>query len=95
MRKVYYNITITSLSIVVALAIGTVELLQALRPDSRSPGAFWDWLNGLTLQTLGYAVVALFLLMWAASVSIWKLRRIEVAGAGKSPPGTDRPSSPS
>jgi high-affinity nickel-transport protein len=40
-------------------------------------GGFWDWLNGLDFETLGYAVVAIFLLMWAGSVSIWKLRRIE------------------
>jgi nickel/cobalt transporter (NiCoT) family protein len=76
-RKVYYNITITSLSIVVALAIGTVELLQVLSARLALSGGFWDWLNRLDFETLGYAVVALFLLMWAGSVSIWKLRRIE------------------
>jgi nickel/cobalt transporter (NiCoT) family protein len=76
-RKVYYNITVTSLSIVVALAIGTVELLRVLSARFALSGGFWDWLNGLDFETLGYAVVALFLLMWAGSVSIWKLRRIE------------------
>jgi high-affinity nickel-transport protein len=76
-RKVYYNITVTSLSIVVALAIGTVELLQVLSARLALSGGFWDWLNGLDFETLGYAVAALFLLMWAGSVSIWKLRRIE------------------
>jgi high-affinity nickel-transport protein len=76
-RKVYYNITVTSLSIMVALAIGTVELLQVLSSRLALSGGFWDWLNGLDFETLGYAVVALFLLMWAGSVSIWKLRRIE------------------
>jgi high-affinity nickel-transport protein len=76
-RKVYYNITVTSLSIVVALAIGTVELLQVVSTRLALSGGFWDWLNGLDFETLGYAVVALFLLMWAMSVSIWKLRRIE------------------
>ena len=76
-RKVYYNITVTSLSIVVALAIGTVELLQVLSARLELSGGFWDWLNGLDFETLGYVVVALFLVMWAGSVSIWKLRRIE------------------
>jgi high-affinity nickel-transport protein len=76
-RKVYYNITVTSLSIVVALAIGTVELLQVLSARLELSGGFWDWLNGLDFETLGYFVVALFLVMWAGSVSIWKLRRIE------------------
>jgi len=76
-RKVYYNITVTSLSIVGALAIGTVELLQVLSARLELSGGFWDWLNGLDFETLGYFVVALFLVMWAGSVSIWKLRRIE------------------
>jgi high-affinity nickel-transport protein len=76
-RKVYYNITITSLSIVVALAIGTVELLQVLSTRLALSGGFWDWLNNLDFETLGYAVVGLFVVMWAMSVSIWKLRRIE------------------
>jgi len=76
-RKVYYNITVTSLSIVVALAIGTVELLQVLSARLELSGEFWDWLNRLDFETLGYFVVALFLVMWAGSVSIWKLRRIE------------------
>src|SRR5689334_19631655 len=76
-RKVYYNITVTSLSIVVALAIGTVELLQVLSARLELSGGFWDWLNGLDFETLGYFVVALFLVMWAGSVSLWKLRHIE------------------
>ncbi len=77
MRKVYYNITVTSLSVVVALAVGTVELLQVLSTRLALSGGFWDWLNGLDFETLGYVVVALFVVMWAMSVSIWKLRRIE------------------
>jgi hypothetical protein len=52
-RKVYYNITVTSLSILVALAIGTVELLQVLSARLALSGGFWDWLNGLDFETLG------------------------------------------
>ena len=76
-RKVYYNIAVTTLSIVVALAIGTVELLQVLSTRLALSGGFWDWLNNLDFETLGYAIVGLFVLMWAMSVSIWKLSRIE------------------
>jgi nickel/cobalt transporter (NiCoT) family protein len=76
-RKVYYNITITSLSVVVALAIGTVELLQVLSTQLALEGGPWDWLNGLDFETLGYGIVALFLLMWGASVALWRLGRIE------------------
>jgi nickel/cobalt transporter (NiCoT) family protein len=76
-RKVYYNITITSLSVVVALAIGTVELLQVVSARLALTGGFWVWLQNLDFTTLGYGIVALFLVMWAMSVAIWKLRRIE------------------
>jgi high-affinity nickel-transport protein len=68
-RKVYYNITVTSLSVTVALGIGTVELLQVLAP--------WPWLDALDFGTLGYAIVALFVLTWAASLAVWKLARVE------------------
>ena len=80
-RKVYYNITVTSLSVVVALVIGTVELLQVLVTRLGLSGGFWT-ADSLDFETLGYGIVALFLLMWAASVAIWKLRRIEIGGGG-------------
>jgi high-affinity nickel-transport protein len=76
-RKVYYNITITSLSVLVALAIGTVELLQVVSNRLALTGPFWGTLRNLDFQTLGYAIVAAFLIIWAASVAIWKLRRVE------------------
>src|ERR687887_290029 len=65
-RKVYYNITVTSLSVAVALAIGTVELLQVL-----------GFLSGLDFGKLGYGVVGLFVATWATSVLVWKVRRLE------------------
>ncbi len=76
-RKVYYNITVTTLSVAVALAIGTVELLQVLAIKVGLDGPFWSWLRDLNFGTLGYGVVGIFVLTWAASVVIWKTRRIE------------------
>jgi high-affinity nickel-transport protein len=76
-RKIYYNITVTMLSVVVALAIGTVELFQVASMKLGLSGGVWDTLNGLDFETLGYAIVALFVVMWATSVAVWKLRRIE------------------
>src|SRR5690349_7345733 len=76
-RKVYYNITVTSLSIVVALAIGTIELLQVMSTNLGLRGRGWDSLNSLDFGTLGYAMVVLFIIVWAVSVSVWKVRRIE------------------
>jgi high-affinity nickel-transport protein len=76
-RKIYYNITVTSLSVAVALAIGTVEFLQVLADRLSLDGGFWRWLTGLDFGKLGYGMAALFVLTWAFSYGIWKVRRIE------------------
>jgi nickel/cobalt transporter (NiCoT) family protein len=77
LRKIYYNITTTSLSVAVALLIGTIELLQVLAAELKLRGNFFDALDSLNFETLGYVIVALFLVGWAASVLLWKIRRIE------------------
>ena len=76
-RKVYYNITVTSLSVAVALVIGSVELLQVFSARLRLSGGFWKWLGALDFGVLGYGIVGLFVLTWLVSVLIWKTRRIE------------------
>jgi nickel/cobalt transporter (NiCoT) family protein len=76
-RKVYYNITVTSLSVAVALVVGSVELLQVLSARLSLDTGFWSWLNELDFGTLGYGIVALFVLTWAVSYGVWKVRRIE------------------
>jgi nickel/cobalt transporter (NiCoT) family protein len=76
-RKVYYNITVTSLSVAVALLIGMIELLQVLAAKLSLDGAFWAFLDDLDFGRIGYFVVALFVATWAFSVVVWKTRRIE------------------
>ena len=76
-RKVYYNITVTTLSVTVALLIGTIELLQVLSARLSLEGGFWDWLNNLDFGHIGYAIVAAFVLTWAISIAVWKKGRIE------------------
>ncbi len=74
-RKVYYNLTVTLLSVVVALGVGGVELLQLV------VRAAW-----LDVHLLGYAVAGLFVMAWAGSAVVWKARRIEerwTAGASR------------
>ncbi len=77
LRKIYYNITTTSLSVAIALLIGTVELLQVLARELNLRGPFFDALTALDFESLGYGIVALFVAGWALSVSIWKLGRME------------------
>jgi nickel/cobalt transporter (NiCoT) family protein len=77
LRRVYYNITVTSLSVAVALGVGTVELLQVLAALLSLNSGFWGLLNDVDFGTLGYGIVALFVLTWALSYGVWKVRRIE------------------
>ncbi|SHN24702.1 high-affinity nickel-transport protein [Actinacidiphila paucisporea] len=76
-RKVYYNLTITGLSVAVALIIGTVELLGLVSDKAGLHGAFWDWVGGLDLNIVGYVIVGLFFLTWAVAMAVWKFGNIE------------------
>ena len=76
-RKVYYNITVTSLSVTVALVIGMIELLQVTATKFSLDGGFWTFLDGLDFGKIGYVVVGLFIATWLFSVALWKARRIE------------------
>ena len=76
-RKVYYNITVTSLSVTVALVIGSIELLQVTAAKFSLDGPFWSALDGLDFSKIGYAVVGMFVATWAFSLLVWKTRRIE------------------
>jgi high-affinity nickel-transport protein len=76
-RKVYYNITVTSLSVAVALVIGTIELLQVMAAKFSLDTGFWAFLDNLDFGKIGYVVVGLFVAAWAFSVILWKARRIE------------------
>ncbi|BAX91865.1 nickel/cobalt efflux system [Mycobacterium shigaense] len=76
-RKIYYNIAITGLSIAVALLIGSVELLDLFAGQLGWQGPFWDWLASLDLNTLGFIVVGLFLFTWATALLVWRYARIE------------------
>jgi nickel/cobalt transporter (NiCoT) family protein len=76
-RKVYYNITITGLSIAVALIIGTVELLGLLAQEFNLNGGFWGWVSGLDLNILGYFIVAMFVVTWVVALLVWRYAGIE------------------
>ncbi len=76
-RKVYYNITITGLSVAVALLVGTAELLAILADKLGLRGGVWDVVGRLDLNTIGYGIVALFIVVWGTALAVWKFGRIE------------------
>ena len=91
-RRVYYNLTVTTLSVAVALLVGIVELLGVIADRLSLDAGPWGAVAGLDLGRLGYVVVALFALIWAGSLLIWKLGRIEQRWSAAIAPGLqDRP----
>jgi high-affinity nickel-transport protein len=77
LRKIFYNITTTGLSVAVALGVGTVEIMQVLISLLGLHGTFFDFVATLDFGVLGYIIVGMFLLAWGLSVAIWKFGRVE------------------
>ena len=76
-RKIYYNLSTVALGVVVAGAIGAVQYLHVVADHADLHGAFWERLDALDFELLGYAIIATFVLFWVASVLWYKVRRID------------------
>jgi nickel/cobalt transporter (NiCoT) family protein len=76
-RKVFYNLTITGLSVAVALVIGTIEIVGLLAREAGAQGPFWAWWENIDINTLGFIIVGMFVATWALALAIWRLGRIE------------------
>jgi len=76
-RKVYYNITITGLSVAVALIIGTIELVSIFTDRLNIRSGPLAAIGNLNLNMVGFAIVGLFVLTWVIALGIWKFGRIE------------------
>jgi high-affinity nickel-transport protein len=76
-RKVYYNLTITALSVVVAVLVGGIEITQLLSERLDITGGPVGWVAGLDLNNVGYAIVGLFVVTWAVALLVWRYGRVE------------------
>ncbi|MFC4081270.1 Nickel transporter NicT [Amycolatopsis samaneae] len=76
-RKIYYNITVTALSVAVALVIGTIELVSILAEKLGLTSGPLAAIAGLDLNYVGFAVVGLFVVTWLAALAVWRFGRIE------------------
>jgi nickel/cobalt transporter (NiCoT) family protein len=76
-RKAYFNITITALSVLVALVIGTIELMSVVAGRLRLNGGVWHFVTRLDLNAMGLLVVGLFALTWAVALIVWQVAGIE------------------
>ncbi len=76
-RKVYYNMTVTAMSVIVAVVIGAVEVVQVLSSTTGETGGLLGWVAGLDLNHVGFVIVGLFVVAWVVSLGVWKLGRVE------------------
>ncbi|MCZ4500080.1 MAG: nickel transporter [Marmoricola sp.] len=76
-RKIYYNITVTALSVAVAMIIGVATIGSMLAENLDITSGPFAWLADLDLEYVGYGIVALFVVAWVVSVSVWRFGRIE------------------
>jgi high-affinity nickel-transport protein len=76
-RKIYYNITVTALSVAVALLIGGIEIISILTQKLDITSGLLATIGSVDLNSVGYWIVALFVATWAVALAVWRLGRIE------------------
>ena len=76
-RKVYYNLTITGLSVFVALFIGTIEIVGLIAQETNLTGAGWSFLENFNINRAGVIIVGIFVLTWIVALLIWRYGDIE------------------
>ncbi len=76
-RKVYYNLTTTGLSVAVALLIGGIEILSLLHEKLGLTDPVSTWISELSLDAVGYIIVGLFVVVFVGSTMYWRWGRVE------------------
>ncbi len=76
-RKIYYNLTVTVISVLVAWAVGFVEILQVLSSELNLSGAFWSWLNAVNFEMIGFGIIGIFIASWAVSFGYWRYKKYD------------------
>ena len=76
-RKVYYNLVITGLSIGAAFIIGTIEILGILTTEAHLHGAFWSVMANFNINVAGFCIAGLFIGVWAAALAYWRWGNVE------------------
>ena len=77
-RKVYYNLAITGLSVAICFFIGGIEVLGLVGKHlSFLQGSFWDFMTNFDTNKAGFVIVGMFVLCWAMAAAYWKFGRVE------------------
>lgn len=72
MRKIYYNLIVTGLSVAAALIIGTLEIIALLGEKLKLRGLFWNWIANIDFNEAGFFVVSFFVATWIVALALWK-----------------------
>jgi high-affinity nickel-transport protein len=88
-RKVYYNLVITGLSIGVAFLIGTIEIFGVLSTELHIHGGFWNFMANFNINKAGFAIAGLFVLVWAVALVYWRVGRVEAKWLGVREPAAE------
>jgi high-affinity nickel-transport protein len=76
-RKVYYNLVITGLSIAAAFLIGTIEVLGVLTSEMHLTGAFWTFMANFNINKAGFVIAGLFAATWIVALLFWRFGNVE------------------
>src|SRR3984957_1149673 len=76
-RKVYYNMTITGLSVFVAMFIGTVEILGLVGQEYNLSGGFWTFMGNFDINKAGFVIVGIFIVTWIVALGVWHFGKLE------------------
>lgn len=76
-RKLYYNLNITLISVFVAIVVGTIEFLQVISTEMSLTGGIWNFVGNVSFEDLGYIIIGVFVLSWLLSTAIYKLKDYE------------------
>ena len=77
-RRVYYNLAITGLSVAICFFVGTIEVLGLLPMELGGVhGSFWHFMQAFDINRAGFVIVGMFVLCWAGAVMFWRLGRVE------------------
>ena len=93
-RKVYYNLAITGLSVAICFFIGTIELLSLLPARLHGlHGGFWRWMTAFDINRAGFVIVGMFIATWVGALAFWKLGHVEERWSAKLTPDRQRAAS--
>jgi high-affinity nickel-transport protein len=76
-RKIYYNLAITGLSIAICVLVGAIEVLGLLPTELHWKGSFWHFMEHFNINVAGYVIVGLFIVTWGAAMLLWRYGHIE------------------